>query len=83
MLGLHGNGGVFCVTGQVRFYGASFIGGKEDIGGESVRNIATRSAVFETTERTRRIELGGWLASYVLRLVTRSRDKPKNVCVGG
>ena len=32
-----------------------------------VRNVATSSAVFETTERTRRIELGGWLASYVLR----------------
>ena len=68
----------FCVTGQVRFYGARFIGGKEDIREESVRNVATSSTVFETTERTRRIELGGWLASYVLRLVT-----PKNVCVGG
>ena len=46
---------VFCVTGQVRFYGELFIGGREGICSDSVRNVAASLAfVAATTERTRR-----------------------------
>ena len=45
---------VFCVAGQVRFYGERFTSGKEGICSESVRNVGTSGAVFATTEGTRR-----------------------------
>ena len=43
--------GVFSVTGQVRFYGARFTGGKEGICSESVRNVGTRSAKKKTFKK--------------------------------
>ena len=45
---------VFCVAGQVRFYGERFTSGKEGICSESVRDVGTSGAVFATTEGTRR-----------------------------
>ena len=42
------------MTGQVRFYGARFTGGKESICSESVGNVGASSAVSVTTEGTRR-----------------------------
>ena len=44
----------FFVTGQVRFYGARFTGGKEGICSESATNVETGRTVFVTTEGTRR-----------------------------
>ena len=45
---------VFSVTSWVILYGARFTSGKEGICSEPVRNVGTSSAVFATTEGTRR-----------------------------
>ena len=59
---------VFCVAGQVRFYGERFTSGKEGICSESVRNVGTSGAIFATTEETRR-KLG----------VSRIRGEPSTI----